>query len=101
MMIKHKFHAKQTINDGIKFGSKKEANYYLKLKSLKEEGKILFFLRQCPLHLSGNIRYVIDFIEFWSDGNVIFSEVKGLMTPMARLKITQAEALYGIEINII
>jgi len=105
-MIYHKFNAKATILDGIKFSSKKEAKYYEKLKALKEEGKILFFLRQSPLHLPGNIRYVIDFIEFWASkdgdqGEVVFTEVKGMMTPMAKMKITQAESVYGISINIV
>jgi hypothetical protein len=100
-MIKHKFHAKATEYDGIKFSSKKEAHYYLKLKAAKESGELLFFLRQCPLHLTGNIRYVIDFIEFWNDGSVVFTEVKGYMTEIARLKIRQAEDIYNISINIV
>ena len=105
-MIKHKFHAKQTVLDNIRFQSKKEANYYLRLKALKAEGKILFFLRQTSLHLDGNTKYVVDFVEFWAptdsnQGDVIFTDVKGFMTPMARLKITQSESRYNIKINIV
>ena len=69
-------------------------------------GELLFFLRQVPIHLPGNVRYVIDFLEFHSpkngdQGEVVFTEVKGIMTPMAQLKIKQAEELLGIEINIV
>jgi len=99
--LKHKFHAIQTEFDGIKFSSKKEANYYLKLKELKESGEILFFLRQVPLFLSGKTKYVIDFVEFWSNGDILFTEVKGFWTEMAKLKLKQTEAIYPFKVNIV
>ena len=51
---KHKYKAKQTEVDSIKFPSKLEAGYYLKLKLRKQAGDIKYFLRQVPLHLPGN-----------------------------------------------
>jgi len=105
-MPNHKFHAKITTCDGIKFSSKLEARYYEHLKMLQKTGLILFFLRQTSLHLPGNIRYVIDFVEFWapkgdSQGEVIFTECKGFCTPQAKDKIKMAEDIYGISINIV
>jgi hypothetical protein len=101
MRIKHKFGAKPTTVEGIRFDSKKEARYFNELKLRQNSGEILFFLRQTPFHLPGNIRYVIDFVEFHASGDVVFTDVKGMMTPMAKLKIKQVEEIYGIEVNIV
>lgn len=98
-MIKHKFHAIPTEYDGIKFASKKEAKRYKELLLLKKAGDILFFLRQVPFHLPGNVKYLCDFVIFWTNGEVIFEDVKGVKTPMYILKKKQIEALYPIEIT--
>ena len=39
-LVINKYHNKEIIIDGIKFDSKKEGNYYLKLKMLQKAGKI-------------------------------------------------------------
>ena len=98
-MIKHKFNAKPTTYDGIKFASKKEQKRYLELRVLESAGDILFFLRQTPMHLSGGVKYVCDYQVFWSDGTVTFEDVKGMRTPMYKLKKKQVEALYPIIIT--
>lgn len=99
MIHRHKFHAKRTECDGIKFPSLKEKNYYLHLKLRVKTGEVLFFLRQVALHLEGGIKYIVDFLEFRADGTVHFMEVKGMKTPMYRLKKQQAEARYPVEIE--
>ena len=76
-MIKHKFKARRTNVDGIKFSSKKEANRYNILKLLQKSGDILFFLRQVPFHLPGGVKYVCDFLIFWANGDVTIEDVKG------------------------
>lgn len=98
---RHKFNAKPTVNDGIRFDSKKEAKRYEQLKLLQHDGEVLFFLRQCPFHLPGGVRYVVDFAVFWSDGHVSFEDVKGMQTPMFKAKKKQVEDLYPIEIDVI
>jgi hypothetical protein len=105
-LVKHKFNAKPTECDGIKFPSLLEKRYYERLKLRQRLGEILFFLRQTPFHLPGNTKYVVDFVEFHaprgdSQGEVVFTDVKGFMTDMAALKIKQVEAIYGITINIV
>jgi hypothetical protein len=100
-MIKHKFHAKPTDRDGIKFASRKEARYYDQLLLAKQSGDLLFFLRQVPFHLPGNTKYVVDFVLFWADQNVEFVDVKGHQTEMFKLKKKQVEDLYPIEITIV
>ena len=100
-MARHKFHAKQTEADGIKFASKLESRYYKKLKMLQQAGEIVFFLRQVPLHLEGGVKLVVDFVIFWKNGDVTFEDTKGLMTSQAKQKIKQAESRYPIKIKIV
>lgn len=97
-MIKHKFHAKRTEVEGIKFSSKKEAKRYNILKSLQNVGEILFFLRQVPFHLPGGVKYVCDFLIFWASGEVTIEDVKGFKTESYKAKKKMVEALYPIEI---
>jgi hypothetical protein len=98
-MIRHKFRAIPTEIDGIKFASKKEARHYRNLELLKKSGELLFFLRQTPWHLPGNVKYLSDFVCFWKDGTATVEDVKGMKTPMYILKKKQVEALYGIVIT--
>lgn len=101
MRQKHKFNAKPCEADDIKFSSKAERRYYHTLKILQDRGEVVFFLRQVPLHLPGNTKYVVDFQVFYADGTVAFVDVKGMSTPMFILKKTQVESLYPIEIEIV
>lgn len=101
MGIRHKFNAKPTVTDGVRFDSKLEARYYDTLLLNQKGGELLFFLRQVPLHLPGKTKYVCDFVEFWKDGNVVFTDVKGMETETFKLKKRQVEDLYPIEIQII
>lgn len=97
----HKFKAKPTEIDNIKFASRKEARYYAELKLRQRNGEVLFFLRQVPFHLTGGVKYVCDFQVFLSDGTVEFVDVKGMETPMYKLKAKQVQELYPIEIKIV
>ena len=97
---RHKFNATRTELDGIKFASKKEAQYYTELKMKARAGIVLFYLRQVPFHLPGNAKYVVDFQEFHADGTVHFIDVKGMMTKDFVLKKKIVEALYPVEIEI-
>lgn len=96
---KSKFRNKITEVDGIKFKSKKEADYYCKIKALKNEGEILFFLMQVPMHIIGGTKYVCDFVEFWADGCIRFVDVKGIQTATYKLKKKQVEVVYPINIE--
>jgi len=82
----HKFHAVQTIRDGMKFSSKKEANYYDFLKLEVTQGRVVGFFMQVPLHLPGKIIYRMDFLVFYSNGTCEGIEVKGYETPEWKLK---------------
>ena len=97
--LKHKYHAQRTEIDNINFASKKEANYYGKLKILQNAGEILFFLCQVPFHLPGKITYRIDFMEFWKNGDIRFTDVKGMRTQIYIMKKKLVEANYPIIIQ--
>ena len=101
---KNKYRNTPTRVDGIRFDSKKEANYYKDLKAIKEhkDGGLIMFLRQTPFHLPGEppVIYRLDFMEFWEDGRVKFVDVKGRDTPMSKLKRKQVEALYHVTIDL-
>lgn len=96
--IRHKFNAKRTEAYGISFASKKEAAYYQTLCLRQKAGEVLFHLRQVPVHLPGNVRYVVDFLEFHADGTCRFVDVKGMKTQQYKMKKRMVEALYPIEI---
>lgn len=100
-MIRHKFHAKPTESDGIKFASKAEARYYGQLKLRQRAGDVVFFLRQVPVHLPGEVRYVMDFMVFEASGEVRMVDVKGIETESFKAKKRMVEALYPIKIEVV
>lgn len=99
MRIRHKFNAVRTEYDGIKFASKKECNRYKQLTELQVKKEITFFLRQVPFHIKGGVKYVCDFVVFWSDGNVTIEDVKGVRTPVYITKKKIVEDTYPIKIT--
>lgn len=98
-MFPRKYRNIPTFIDGYFFSSKKEARHYQDLLLARGNGDLLFFLRQVPFHLPGNIKYVIDFVEFWKSGETRFVDVKGFKTPIYQLKKKQVEALFPIKIT--
>ena len=84
--------------DGFTFDSKKERDRYLELKLLREKGEVLFFLLQVPLLLPGPVRYRVDFLVFWANGDVVFEDVKGMRTELYEAKkkgIEDPSWIYG------
>lgn len=98
MSWRHKFRNVPTTSEGIRFASKKEARYYDDLLLAKKSGDLVFFLRQVPFHLPGGVRYVVDFVEFWKNGEIRFVDVKGMSTPMYLAKKRILEDLYPVKI---
>lgn len=98
---KHKFNAKPVDEDGIRFDSKKERKYYRELKLRVLAGEVIFFLRQTPFHLPGNVTYRVDFQEFHTDGTIHFIDVKGFKTKEFIRAKKQVEDLYPVEIEIV
>lgn len=97
--IFHKFRNIPTAVGNAKFSSKKEAKHWEELLLARSSGALLFALRQVPFHHSSGVRYVVDFVEFWKDGDVKFVDVKGLKTPMYKVKKKMIEAEFPITIT--
>lgn len=89
--------------DGMKFPSKKEAARYRELK-MRERAKDITGL-QCqvtyPLVVNGVpiCKYIADFVYTDHQGKRIVEDVKGMLTPVYRIKAKMMWAQYGIVIS--
>jgi hypothetical protein len=97
-----KYHAQRTTLDGITFASKAEARRYQDLKILELSGEIDNLVLQPVFPLVVNDvkigKYIADF-SYYEGDNKIVEDVKGIKTPVYRLKKKLVEALYKIEIT--
>jgi hypothetical protein len=96
----HKYGAVRCESNGIKFPSKLEMHCHQTLSSLKNSGKILFFLRQIPFDLPGGYIHRVDFCVFTTK-KVLFIESKGRDMPLGKLKRQQVEELFNVEIFVV
>lgn len=99
-----KYGAIKTDVDDIIFDSRKEANRYCELKMLVKEGSIVSLELQPAFDLlvsSGKSvgKYKADFKYYDCEKKSwIVEDVKGMKTPVYRLKKKIVEAVYGIRI---
>lgn len=103
-----KYHAKRTSVDGITFDSKREADRYLVLKSMEEDGTIEDLRRQVRYELvpafdvDGKhyrpVCYVADFT-YRENGHEVIEDVKGVVTDVYRLKRKLVAYRYGMNIR--
>ncbi len=99
-----KYHNKRTRG----YASKKEADYALYLRQLEFDGRITELQEQVCFELAPSVvihgrkrpalRYVADFT-FWRDGEFVVVDVKGMITPVYRIKRHLMRAIHGIEIE--
>lgn len=103
-----KYHAKKTVVDGITFDSRREADRYLVLKDMEEDGSIEDLRRQVRYELipafdvDGRhyrpVCYVADFV-YVEDGKTVVEDVKGMRTDVYRLKSKLFARRYGMSIR--
>lgn len=99
-----KYHNSKTVIDGIRFDSKKEAKRYLELKILEKAGAIQDLKRQVPYVLINKsrygraIKYVADFV-YLENGQLVVEDVKGVRTPVYKLKKRLMAERFGIEVK--
>jgi len=103
----HKYNAKATEIDGIRFDSRKEAEKYQELKLLQRAGEIKNielqpkFLLQEAFKRNGKkyraITYTADFRVTWKDGTVEVIDTKGYRTQVYRLKKKLFLAKYDVK----
>lgn len=91
----HKYNAKPTEVDGIRFPSRREARYYQDLLLAQRSGDLLFYVRQVSFYLPGGVRYICDFAELWRSGEVRFVDCKGFSTQLYKVKKKMVEAIYA------
>lgn len=106
----NKYHNKKIVYDDIKFDSKKEANYYLKLKMLQKTGVIKDlelqkeFILQPSFKLNNKtyrkITYKADFSYVTVDDDKLhIVDVKGYKVDVYLLKKKMLAYKYGLEIE--
>lgn len=100
----NKYHARKATVDGITFDSRREADRYLVLKSMEEDGAIEDLRRQVRYELvpafdvDGKhyrpVYYVADFV-YVEGGKEVVEDVKGMVTDVYRLKSKLFARRYG------
>lgn len=98
-----KYHARKTTVDGITFESKAEATAYQNRLLMQQSGDIsgLELQPKFPLIVNGEKIgvYIADFRYLnHATNSVVVEDVKGVKTPVYRLKKKLVHALYGITI---
>lgn len=110
MRKRSKYYSKKVIIDGIKFDSKKEGEYYQKLKILEKKGLIKDlelqkeYLLQDKFVINGKTRRKITYRADFSyvsteDDKLHVVDVKGFRTDLYKLKKKLFEYKYGVEIE--
>lgn len=103
MNRRNKYGAVRTEVDGIVFASRAEARHYGRLKILERAGEItdLELQPKYDLHVNGVkvAYYKADFRYVTRDGQTVVEDVKGVKTPVYRLKKKMLKAEYGIDIQ--
>lgn len=105
-----KYHARKTTVDGIVFDSKREADRYLILKGMEEDGVIGDLRRQVRYELlpafdvDGRhyrpVFYVADFVYMDKEtGREVVEDVKGMRTDVYALKSKLFAKRYGMGIK--
>jgi hypothetical protein len=103
MAFRSKYRAVKTEVDGITFDSKREAARYMELVLLERAGEISRLELQpkydCVVNGKKICTYKADFRYFNANGSVV-EDVKGMKTPVYRLKKKLVEALFpGVKIQ--
>ena len=102
---KSKYHSNKVWVYGIAFDSQKEADYYCQLKLLLRGGVIDGFCRQARFVITAGddgtkaVEYVTDFVIFFPDKTYKIVDVKGMETPVFKLKMKSLKEKYP-KINI-
>lgn len=104
-----KYRAKPVVIHGIRFASTKEGRRYQELKLLEKAGEIKWLKLQRPYAVYAAdidskehkklFTYYADFVYEDKGGIRHVEDVKGVRTPVYRLKKRIIEAVYGIKIE--
>ncbi|MBK8467712.1 MAG: DUF1064 domain-containing protein [Chloracidobacterium sp.] len=99
---RNKFNAVKTEVDGFVFDSEAEARRYSELLILEKAGEIKSLCLQPVFTLIVNGervgKYIADFKYLTAKGETVVEDVKGVKTPVYRLKKKLVKAIYGFDI---
>ena len=108
MMGRNKYNAKKIkTEDGLVFDSKKEYEYWLKLRELEDAGKIEHLQRQVKFVLIPKndkyreMSYRADFVYDDENGVEHIIDVKGMILPEFKLKQKLFYSVFGKEIEVV
>lgn len=107
-----KYRNKKTVVDGITFDSKMESDYYLYLKELQKQGKIIQIVLQPEYVLLPSFKkfgrtvrkmvYRADFFVMYADRKTVVIDVKGVVTKDFRLKQKMFDYFYpSLELKLV
>lgn len=107
-----KYNAKKTEIDGIKFASKAEGDYYKHLKELQAQGVVTRFDLQPKFILLNGftdkwgvkhepIRYIADFLVYYTEGEPKVIDIKGTETSDFKLKRKWYCSMFPLELKLI
>lgn len=111
MMRSAKYKNVRTEVNGIRFDSQAEARRYLQLRLLLQDGAISDLRLQVKFELVPSVRflgsrrltpavrYVADFVYDGPDGVQVVEDVKGMVTPVYRLKRHLMKHIHNIDIT--
>ena len=99
--VKRKYGNCPRVVDGIRFDSKREANYYEQLKLERHAGLVAYFLRQVAMHLPGGTRLVIDFVVVMTDGRIRYVDAKGRETQAFKIKRREIQHHYPVVLELV
>lgn len=105
-LSKNKYKNKPIKIDGIRFSSIKEGKRYLDLKLLLKTGKIALLSLQpvYTIKINGNkiCKVILDFVYYDEEKRIwVYEDVKGLDTPLSKLKRKMVEASEDIVVTMI
>jgi hypothetical protein len=104
--MRSKYNAKKTLFDGVMYDSKAEAQFAsilkIAMKATDVNERVILIERQHVYEIVANgkyiAKYISDFRVTYANGIVKVYDVKGMVTPLYRLKKKLVEAIHGIKI---
>ena len=99
-----KYHATKTVINSITFDSKREAVRFSELKLMQRAGLISDLRRQVKYELIPKqqgeraVSYIADFV-YTEDGKTVVEDVKGVRTPVYKIKKKLMLWRHGIKIR--
>jgi Protein of unknown function (DUF1064) len=83
------------------YDSKAEAEFASSLDLMIQCKGVIRWLPQIPIPLPGGVKYVADFLVFYTDGAHKYFDVKGRDTQASINKRKQVKAMFGIDVEIV